>query len=495
MSVVGLEFLTAGTKFKKVQANGTASAAMSNLTVNGNVTQATPTSLSNVNITGSLTYNTNTTTSVTFTDCNIGVVANSGTGIVTISRAGTTTISTYSDAEINYLDSSLTVTGATTVTAYPTATDRNNDTNSLATWTGEYKFKYQGAWTSTVYLKIDIDFIAYKDVTLVLGDNIVDMGTIGILSSIQTKLNTDLDVAISTRLATAGYTAPANSDISSIKTKFDTLTEDVGGLRFTAKALEEAPHSGGGGGGGGGGSLSAADVWNYSSRTLTTAIPTAAQNATAVRAELSTELGRIDVATSTRLASASYVAPANSDITAIKAKTDNLPSDPADQSLIIDATNALSSQISSLPTAPSASIVASAVRTELSTEMNRIDVNVSSRNAVAPLDSTATQAAAAAALASYDPPTKAELDSAIASIPAAPSSSANASAVRSELATELSRIDTSISSRNAVAPDNANIALIKAKVDTLENADLSGLATSAELEEVKKNTDLIPATV
>ena len=37
--------------------------------------------------------------------------------------------------------------------------------------------------------------------------------------------------------------------------------------------------------------------------------PTAAANASAVRTELSTELGRIDVATSTRLASASYTAP------------------------------------------------------------------------------------------------------------------------------------------------------------------------------------------
>ena len=44
----------------------------------------------------------------------------------------------------------------------------------------------------------------------------------------------------------------------------------------------------------------------------------------AVRDELATELGRVDVAISSRLASASYVAPSNSDITAIKAKTDNL---------------------------------------------------------------------------------------------------------------------------------------------------------------------------
>lgn len=41
----------------------------------------------------------------------------------------------------------------------------------------------------------------------------------------------------------------------------------------------------------------------------TTVPPTASSNATAVRTELSTELSRIDVATSTRLASASYTTP------------------------------------------------------------------------------------------------------------------------------------------------------------------------------------------
>ena len=39
--------------------------------------------------------------------------------------------------------------------------------------------------------------------------------------------------------------------------------------------------------------------------------------------------GRIDQAVSTRLASSAYTAPANSDIAAIKSKTDNLPPSPA----------------------------------------------------------------------------------------------------------------------------------------------------------------------
>jgi hypothetical protein len=44
-----------------------------------------------------------------------------------------------------------------------------------------------------------------------------------------------------------------------------------------------------------------------------------------VRVELATELARIDAAISSRLASASYTAPANSDITDIKKNTDLIP--------------------------------------------------------------------------------------------------------------------------------------------------------------------------
>jgi hypothetical protein len=81
----------------------------------------------------------------------------------------------------------------------------------------------------------------------------------------------------------------------------------------------------------------AAAVWGAASRTITgglvdTAttltnspdVPTEAEIASAVRTELTTELGRVDQAISTRLAGSAYTAPANSDISAIKAKTDLL---------------------------------------------------------------------------------------------------------------------------------------------------------------------------
>ena len=80
----------------------------------------------------------------------------------------------------------------------------------------------------------------------------------------------------------------------------------------------------------------ASAVWSAAARTitggvvdtLTTAptVPTPSQIASQVRTELSTELSRLDVATSTRAVAADIP---TSDISAIKAKTDNLPASPA----------------------------------------------------------------------------------------------------------------------------------------------------------------------
>lgn len=55
-----------------------------------------------------------------------------------------------------------------------------------------------------------------------------------------------------------------------------------------------------------------------------TAPPSASTVAGAVRVELATELATLDASISSRLATASYTAPANSDVAAIKVKTDSL---------------------------------------------------------------------------------------------------------------------------------------------------------------------------
>lgn len=171
-----------------------------------------------------------------------------------------------------------------------------------------------------------------------------------------------------------------------------------------------------------------------------TAPPSAASNASAVRAELATELGRMDAAVSSRLSAAGYTAPANADIAAIKAKTDTLTNGPTlaqiEASSVLAKETTVSSlasqasvtalgspmQASSYTAPPSASSNAAAVRTELATELGRIDATVSSRLATA----------------GYTAPT------------AAPTAAANAQAVRSELATELGRIDAAVSSRSTL---------------------------------------------
>jgi hypothetical protein len=273
-------------------------------------------------------------------------------------------------------------------------------------------------------------------------------------------------------------------------------------------------------------SPSAADiqaaVWSATTRTITgglvdtattltnaPTVPTPSQIAIQVRTELSTELSRLDVATSTRAVAADIptsdisaikaktdnlpASPAavsdipTADIAAIKASTDNLPSDPADQSLVESAISALSiptvvqirtemdsnstklanldATISSrstlttgdLPSVPSAASVASAVRTEL-TELSNLDASVSSR----------------LASADYTAPTS------------APTAAAVASAVRTEL-TEISNLDASVSSRLAsasyTAPANSDISAIKSKTDSLpaSPAAVSDIPTTAQI--------------
>jgi hypothetical protein len=93
MTIAGINNLTSGTKFETLKSTGsiTASGAMANLSVLGNVSQATPTNLTGITITGNLTFNTNTPITVTLTNCAItGTVSNSGTGLVTITKVNTT---------------------------------------------------------------------------------------------------------------------------------------------------------------------------------------------------------------------------------------------------------------------------------------------------------------------------------------------------------------------------------------------------------------------
>jgi len=180
-------------------------------------------------------------------------------------------------------------------------------------------------------------------------------------------------------------------------------------------------------------------------------------------------------------------------ISAIQAKTDNLPSDPADQSLVEAAITALSiptvvqirseldsnstklanldatvssrlapsgtlavvTTLTNAPTVPTAAAIATQVRSELSVELGRVDAAVSTRLATSGYTAPST----------------------------APTAAANASAVRTELATELARVDAAVSTRLAgsayTAPSNSDVTAIKAKTDLLETTRLAQCSTVA----------------
>ena len=261
--------------------------------------------------------------------------------------------------------------------------------------------------------------------------------------------------------------------------------------------------------------------------TLTTgdlpSVPSAASVATAVRTEL-TEISNLDASISSRLASASYTAPANSDISAIKSKTDSLPASPAavsdipttaqisaavegsllnegDGQAVLNALvgaigNTNLSEVSlvaavradlernggkldSIPTssAPSASTVAGAVRTELATELGRLDASVSSR--LSPSGTLATVTNLTNAPASVTP---ADIWS-HATRTLTSASGPTAVEIRQEIDANSTKLDVATSTRLAgsayTAPANSDVAAIKVKTDALNTERLANVATTA----------------
>jgi hypothetical protein len=122
-----------------------------------------------------------------------------------------------------------------------------------------------------------------------------------IASQVRTELSVELgriDAAISSRLAPSGTLATVTTltNAPTVPTAA-AIADEVRVELATELARLDAPVSG-------------------------ATAPSAATVATAVRSELSVELARVDQAVSTRLAGSAYTAPANSDVAAIKTKTD-----------------------------------------------------------------------------------------------------------------------------------------------------------------------------
>jgi hypothetical protein len=219
------------------------------------------------------------------------------------------------------------------------------------------------------------------------------------------------------------------------------------------------------------------DATISSRSTLTTgdlpSVPSAASVATAVRTEL-TEISNLDASISSRLASASYTAPANSDITAIKSKTDNLPASPAavadipttaqiatavEGSLLNEndgqaVLNALVGAIGNQNVDEIALVAA--IRSDLERTGGKIDS--------IPTDSAPSAASVATAV--WSASTKEITGGTVTTLtnsPDVPTESEIAAQVRTELSVELGRIDAAISSR--LAPSGT-----LATVTTLTNA-------------------------
>lgn len=188
--------LSLGTKFKSITSGGVTITgnALSNITINSAVTQATPTNLTNVNA-NILTYNTAVDTTITLTNCTIGIIKNDGVGIITVLKVGTTTIVDYSDPQINFLDSSLSFLGIASLTAYPTATDRDNNTNAGFTKTSSpFDFKFGSVVSGitmrgTIFLRLTIGTtVQLTETTIALGANVLSLTDNSLLQGLQGNL-------------------------------------------------------------------------------------------------------------------------------------------------------------------------------------------------------------------------------------------------------------------------------------------------------------------
>lgn len=134
------------------------------------------------------------------------------------------------------------------------------------------------------------------------------------------------------------------------------------------------------------------------------ALPTAAEAASAVRTELTAELGRIDATVSSRLATSGYTAPpsAASIATAVWSAATRTLTTAIDNSSTIAAavwsyatgrtiTGGTVDTLTNAPDVPTEAEIATAVRTELTTELGRIDATISSRQvSLARLQNVAT---------------------------------------------------------------------------------------------------------
>ncbi len=199
----------------------------------------------------------------------------------------------------------------------PTVTDRGNGwysvvlTSAHTDTLGDFVLRITASGADSIDLREEV-------FALLPGEN-VTVGTVAsgaitaasfAAGAINATVAPNLDAAITTRLAAAGYTAPSNADIATILTRTDVATS----TRLATAGYTAPP--------------SAVDIrteidTNSTKLDVTVGSRLATAGYTApANADIATILTRTDVATSTRLSAASYTVPDNASITAIRSTTD-----------------------------------------------------------------------------------------------------------------------------------------------------------------------------
>jgi hypothetical protein len=115
-NIAGLQNYSKSSKITAVKSSGVInSIGAFTVDVIGNVTQATPTALSGVTVTGDLAFNTNTPITVIYSGPTTvtGTVSNSGTALVTITLADGSTIGTVGTNVVTRIQTELVLTGLT----------------------------------------------------------------------------------------------------------------------------------------------------------------------------------------------------------------------------------------------------------------------------------------------------------------------------------------------------------------------------------------------
>ena len=255
-------------------------------------------------------------------------------------------------------------------------------------------------------------------------------------ASVQNIVAQTVDAA--TRMATFTYTAPDNTSISTILTMLQSATYGLSALltaigtrmaSFTYTSPDSAATIATAVWGAGTRTLTslgsvvadtASAVWGYATRILTAGTRDSQIDAVKAKTDNLPSDPASNTQVNTRLATSGYTAPDNADIAAIKAKTDNLPASPANETTVA----AVKAKTDNLPASPAASS----------------DIPAADITAI-----------------------KAKTDS----LPSDPASN--------------TQVNTRLASAGYTAPDNADIAAIKAVTDALDeelNA-LTALVTRA----------------